>query len=552
MSNSTTNDDKNEKFSEVYYAEHDGYKHLKEKLIDLSAYSTMHGIPRMFGRTHLFIKITWFSFVILSWTVCFYFIIKMILQYLQHEFNVNVELIPERPIRFPSIDICNLSPYDGETIEAMNLTFDLNSSMPDYPHMDDPSTDWYKYKVYESQFANDNKRKKEFDDILALKYVKIKADGLIRSKLNEFEIKASKGRLNLSEIGFHMKDMLLSCKFQGRYCSVNDFTMYHNYYYGNCFRFNGGRNTFNQRQSYKKIIKPGWRYGFQLELFTGRNGILSLKNGFRILVNNQTELGIWAFPEEEGFDVSPGFITHIAIEKTLVERLSSPYNDCMDNLKDSKFDYLIKKSEIIQVMKNVLNMTRYDQKLCLKMCLQKFIMENCNCTDFTLPNYLFNQTNTGCRSLNELICSSYSEAEFFYTNAINQCVQNCPDKCTFTRYNTKISTSKYPSHWFVKSQNISISQEEYNNFVAVVNIFFDDMLYTRISQAPLVTRETLFGNLGGTFGKLANFLLRFMFKYYIDWYLKDFLWVSKFAISMNKFYKSLILACKQIIFISAQ
>jgi len=86
----------------------------------------------------------------------------------------------------------------------------------------------------------------------------------------------------------------------------------------------------------------------------------------------------------------------------------------------------------------------------------------------------------------------------------------------------------------------------------VVNIFFDDMLYTRISQAPLVTRETLFGNLGGTFGKLANFLLRFMFKYYIDWYLKGFLWVSKFAISMNKFYKSLILACKQIIFISAK
>lgn len=511
MLNSTKNDRKNNK-DEVYHAEHDGYVNLKEKLVDWSAYSTMHGIPRMFGRTHMIIKIIWFIFVILSWTVCFYFVIKMILQYLQHEFNVNVELIPERPSRFPSIDICNLSPYDGEAIEEIkyNLTYDLNSSMPDYAHMDDSNTDWYRYKVYQSKYAKNNKRRKEFDDILALKYVKIKADGLIRSKLNDFENEASKGKLNLSEIGFHMKDMLLSCKFQGRYCSVNDFTMYHNYYYGNCFRFNGGRNAFNHRQPFKKTIKPGWRYGFQLELFTGRNGILSLKNGFRILVNNQTEL-IWAFPEEEGIDVSPGFVTHIAIERTLVERLPSPYNDCMDNLKDSKFDYLIKKSETIQVMKEVFNMTRYDQKLCLKMCLQKFIMDNCNCTDFTLPKYLLNQTNTGCRSLNELICSSYSEGEFFYTNAINQCVQNCPDKCTFTRYNTKISTSKYPNHWFVKSQNISISQEEYNNFVAFVNIFYDEMLYTRISQAPLVSRETLFGNLGGTFG-LSKFSLSKLIK----------------------------------------
>ena len=195
--------------------------------------------------------------------------------------------------------------------------------------------------------------------------------------------------------------------------------------------------------------------------------------------------------------MTPGFLTHVAIEKTHVERLPSPYNDCLDNLIEKKFEYLVKRSKTMQIMKNRFNLTAYDQNLCIKMCLQKFIMDNCNCTDFTLPHYLSNHTDMGCNTFSELTCSSTAEADFFNSNAIMRCQYDCPDECIISKYNTKLSTSRYPTQWFIDNLNSSIELKDYKRYVSLVNIFYDDMLYTKIIQNPLITIDSLIGNLGG-------------------------------------------------------
>ncbi len=176
-----------------------------------------HGIPRVFGQTHIAIKTVWVFFITISWTACAYFSIRLLLQYLEFQVNVNVELIEESPTLYPVIHICNLSPYNPavmskEQLELVNKLDAFNNSMPEYPILNEDFSE--KTNIY------------KFDrnvEMLQIRYVKVKADSLIKKKLTELEHLASLDEIKLTDIGFKMSDMLLSCKFQGKYCSPDDF-----------------------------------------------------------------------------------------------------------------------------------------------------------------------------------------------------------------------------------------------------------------------------------------------------------------------------------------
>ena len=82
--------------------------------------------------------------------------------------------------------------------------------------------------------------------------------------------------VNLYYYGFYIKQMLITCEFNGVKCSYDDFYAYHDYNYGNCFRFNG--NDPNRKGSnyphyvnypIKQSKKLGWENGLRLELYTG-------------------------------------------------------------------------------------------------------------------------------------------------------------------------------------------------------------------------------------------------------------------------------------------
>jgi hypothetical protein len=327
----------------------------------------------------------------------------------------------------------------------------------------------------------------------------LKSDALIKSYLIALENREANGQINLTNYGYQLKDLLLGCKFRGVYCTANDFSMYHNYNYGNCFRFNGGKNALNQNVTLKKTIKAGWRYGLQLELFTGFNDVYSAARGFRILIHNHTDE--YTFPDEDGINVEPGKLTNIAIKKTYVERLDSPFNDCLDDLTQSKYNYLIRKSHILDIMKNRFNYKIYNQNLCMKICLQKYIYEKCGCIDLSLPAYFSNQRGLGCNTRMELICASNTETDFFNSNEVAKCEVQCPNKCKFFLYNTKVSMSNYPSDWFVqKNPNSQINETLYKTRVSNIYLFYNQMIYKHIYQTEAITAEILFANFGGQLG----------------------------------------------------
>lgn len=136
--------------------------------------------------------------------------------------------------------------------------------------------------------------------------------------------------------------MLLSCEYQGIPCSYSDFYYYRDYYYGNCFRFNGGELENQTREDIGYIVptppvrkssKIGWRR-LRLEWYIGdqiSQQQYTFKSGIRLIVHNQSYT---PFPFENGIDVATGLQTNVAISRSFTNRLPYPYSNCIDELNE--------------------------------------------------------------------------------------------------------------------------------------------------------------------------------------------------------------------------
>ena len=256
----------------------------------------------------------------------------------------------------------------------------------------------------------------------------------------------------------------------------------------------------------KMVNQPGWNFGLQLELYTGDANPLTYRNGFVILVHNQTK-NDFSFPEDKSIAVSPGFETNIGLSKRLVEILPTPYNDCMGDFSDKTYDYLVKKSLTMQQMKNVFKLDKYDQNMCVKMCYQKYIIDNCKCSLQQMPPY-YSYSNNVCNDVNEQNCSAQYDSLFYDSQSDDNCYADCPDNCVQYEYDSRISFSNFPSDWYLNKYYLNDSKRNFNSYfdskVALVNIYFNEMTYLHIYQTPKITSESLLATIGGHLGLFAG------------------------------------------------
>jgi hypothetical protein len=100
-------------------------KKIKQRVVDQLLSSTAHGLPNILRTKLLFIKLTWFTFIIVS--ACFgsYFIIDNILDYLKYNTITTISVIKEQQAEFPSISFCghpNINTSLEETV--MSVRYD--------------------------------------------------------------------------------------------------------------------------------------------------------------------------------------------------------------------------------------------------------------------------------------------------------------------------------------------------------------------------------------------------------------------------------------------
>ncbi|CAF0708691.1 unnamed protein product [Brachionus calyciflorus] len=443
---------------------------LKERFIEWCNYSTTHGIPNIARSDSKTVKLIWFVCLSAGSVYCFYSIVTILISFLSFGVLINIEVVEKAPIEFPAVTVCNLNPLDrrysqsyiDEVLSKHNISHVKDTNRIDInPH--------------------------------TVKYL-IKANILADKNLTWQQIR---------QFGFEIDFMLLTCFYNDKPCNASDFVWVYDFDFGNCFTFNSGNDQKGNKVPIRLMNEPGSDRSFKLELFLGdefSQGIWMQQSGARVIVHNQS---VEALIEAEGKELATNYQTDIGITRTFVSKLEYPYSNCVKNIYSPDGH----KSEYFKAMFNILNMTTYRQKNCIRLCVQKFIKDSCGCVDPKLPNIY--KSVPYCATLSLLNCISNSRIE--YLKKSDEC-KECPLECDSVDYQLRTSKSRYPTMYYTnylryQTDLVSrfplttvVSDNHIQKNIVLLNVFYDDLATTYVHEIQEVSADALFGTIGGNLG----------------------------------------------------
>ena len=311
---------------------------------------------------------------------------------------------------------------------------------------------------------------------------------------------------NRQNYSLPFEDILISCTFNGRTCISSDFDWLYHSKYGNCYTFNKGRNSDGNETEIETINRAGPDFGLKLEIFLGNiydvDKIID-SSGLHVFIHNQTNE---PSPSTGGIAVASGENTNIIINRVFDTKLGQPYSNCRSDLNsmDAFHSYFYKMT--------LLFYKKYTQKNCLDVCMNSLQLSSCECRDpfSKISLELENQTWKNCSTWNEISCLMFI-SESISSYLIEDFLLECPLECEKTTYTFSTSHYYYPNPEYAKvrfstdilndSETIDIFQYSFlKNIFTSINIYYDDLSYTKVSQIAKMNFEDLMANIGGIFG----------------------------------------------------
>jgi len=226
---------------------------LKSRIATQMETTTGHGCPNVVRTKYWPVRIMWIFLVFVALGASGYMVYRAIVAYLKYDVTTQISTVKEIPTQFPTVTICNINPLIHGNLTLRSYLESINKSQliePDY--LDDQfnldlfnSTDDEYYDYYDEEQFNQNN--KSFIDT----YNEIKQDfyNYIFTQLNDADKKS---------LGYGLDEMLITCLYNNRKCTTNDFNWYYSYDYGNCFSFNTGVNETNGKDvKMKEAKRPG-------------------------------------------------------------------------------------------------------------------------------------------------------------------------------------------------------------------------------------------------------------------------------------------------------
>ena len=441
--------------------------------------STIHAIPSIVRNRFYLIKIIWFLCLIVSSGFCGWFIQKSLTDYFSYDVVSKTDIVYVNKIIFPIVSICNLNLFSTPNGSEHVLT------------------------LSRSIFGSTDFTTLNFGYPAALITNAVKNVG-------NYSFDREKFGPNLNEI-------LIRCKFNSQDCNLTqDFEYFYDVNYGNCFRFNSGRNMIGQQVPLKYVSRTGLTNSLELELFIGKasenNNLFSQENGYIIFINNET-LDSTAF---EGIQISPGFSTRITLDKFSLTKVANPYSECTDDLTS------INSYKSDTYKKTFSSNKTYHYSDCVVTCYLKYIAKNCGCLS-GYYNIKYDNKIESCLSNNILVnldCEFVNSNKFFKdSDQIEDC--DCPIECQKSGYNYVTSFAEYPTREYAKylkqndliksklllNKSDSIGYQDLRESIAKVVIFYDELKETRITQNIKVQLLDLIANIGGILGLFLGLCL---------------------------------------------
>jgi hypothetical protein len=461
---------------------------IAEKASKLAKSSSSHGLPNIVRANNYFIKFMWLFFFLLALITCTRYMMRTLNDYFSYKVVTQIRHFSEIPALFPTVSICNENPFlTYESGEFVRKTLSQNFI--------DPET-------LESKFLKNNT---DFMNAYFSKY--LVGQNVFGKNLSNRE--------KLS-FGYPIQDQIMSCIFKGQICDPNDFEWVYNLQHGNCLIFNGGFNSKGEKVPLKYVTQTGKYVSLHLEMFVRLNESyesISLLNGAHIFIHNHTE----RMRMHEGIHVPVGFQTNIVVDRLFVQKIESPYSECVSNenkLKHTKFYEIILKSR-----------QKYRIKDCILLCLQEHLIEKCKCYDVQFDR--LNISHKPCTTIAEINCSLETYRNYFSSRHYNECSTNeCHAECdneflSFTTSLATFPTRRYSdklirthSSLFSRYGLEKASYELIKDSILAVDIHYEYLGYKLINEIPHVTVESLISQLGGMMGLFIGIFLKFILDFF--------------------------------------
>lgn len=287
-----------------------------------------------------------------------------------------------------------------------------------------------------------------------------------------------------------LKDILMRCRFNNKICSESDFDTLRD-------RFNIVSYRFKKKLTYV----AGKLYGLQMLLyFPNISTSYSLQEGYSLLIHNHSiSSGMNGIFTNEGIDISPGFYTNIIINRIFASKLEEPYNKCIKDVSSvNSFN-----SELYRYIVDKTNYT-YRQKDCFDFCIGRELFKYLNISNATDSWAVAFLTATKGAKMSETLFAELLKIHINFTQSkMNEiCVPECPLECDTIRYEKSLSFSKLSPLALNFSNNFgeSLTLKELQDSLMFINIYYDDLTYTSISQTEEIDIFGFISNLGGILG----------------------------------------------------
>jgi hypothetical protein len=120
-----------------------------------------------------------------------------------------------------------------------------------------------------------------------------------------------------------------------------------------------------------------------------------------------------------------------------------------------------------------------------------------------------------CLNASQIYCASQAYFYFFNNDVKKFCINKCPLECTRMVYSVSTSSASFPAYsyyQFLKEQSVvlkhfnnnasALTYELLKSKILSVNINYEDLSFTRITEDPKMEIMDLIGSTGGTLGIL--------------------------------------------------
>ncbi|KAI6236051.1 DEgenerin Like [Aphelenchoides besseyi] len=445
-------------------------------LRDFGQWTSTHAVPHIAMADALWIAVFWTIVFIGALAFTIYQVYTLIKNFVSYPVILNARL-EYGTSNFPCISFCSANPWKlsgvaGTPLDGLVQAYNLQQTNDEYG--------------FEAPFTMR-------ESIRAARWTKLMFEDLVA--LDEA------GTANL---GYTLNDLVIGCSFVNEDCDMSAFESYYDATYGHCHIFNPNGTL--------KTPRAGPNYGLRLTLRSITNNYLPWTQTAGIVFSVQGANGS-SFEDALGYLAANGRATSAGVKYYFRDKLSHPYNDCVDN-----------GNGLTNYYGDV-----YEIESCLRSCMQDAIIRTCKCYD---PQFerASNATATSCYKVSDINEAIDCANEITNTANLNNSVFDiesdckCPFPCNQSYYQVSMSLAGWPSKAYVPTEclnssmkwsNLNDCRDWYNTNTVLIEIYYERMNREEDIESAGYPLFNLIADVGGQLGLWLGMSVVSIFEFFL-------------------------------------